>query len=106
MLVALGNEYRARGVGTLFISADFREQRADALRFLVAQGVAMPGYVKEGRDQAFIAAVHPDWTGTLPATILLDANRRRRHFFEGEVSRSTLESAIAELLAEREEEEQ
>ena len=99
-MVALGEQYKEQGLGTLFITADLPEQRAEALAFLTQQGVTMPGFVKAGRDQAFIAALHPEWTGTLPATILFDASRQRRHFFEGEVTRAVLETAITELLGE------
>ncbi|MEM9192694.1 MAG: hypothetical protein AAGF12_26205, partial [Myxococcota bacterium] len=68
--------------------------------FLVAQNAPMPSYIKTGRDGPFIEAVHPEWSGTLPATMLFDADRNPRFLWEETVNREVLEGPIGELLRE------
>ncbi|MBN4049564.1 hypothetical protein JYT86_00740 [bacterium AH-315-N03] len=47
--------------------------------------------MKHGSDDRFIEALHPDWTGALPFTLLVNA--------DGEVERTWTEEVDEELLA-------
>lgn len=56
----------------IFVSADFPAQRQEALQFLKKQDVDWTTYFKKGKDQAFIEAISPKWTGALPFTKIID----------------------------------
>ncbi len=99
-LVEVSNEFRSRGVAAIFVSADLQADRDGALAFLIEQGVPMPGYVKTGSDPDFIEAFDPRWSGTLPATVLFDAEREPRYFWEGVLGAEELRAAINTLLSE------
>ena len=77
-VVALESRLRAQGLKVIIVSADEPEQEADALRFVEAQHVPMPAYIKRAKnDQQFIDAVDKKWSGALPALFLYDRNGRR-----------------------------
>jgi len=101
-LVRMARAYEGRGLGVLFVSADPRSQRAAALSFLREQGAPLPSYIKVGSDDAFIHALHPEWSGSLPATMLFDDRRRPRALWEERVDRLTLSGPIERLLASSE----
>ncbi|NNE45433.1 MAG: TlpA family protein disulfide reductase [Rhodothermales bacterium] len=96
----VGRAYGPQGLATLFISTDLAANRGEAISFLKAQGVPMPGYIKAGSDQAFIPALHPEWSGALPATVLFDSQGVARHLWEGSVNLEVLEASIRDLLKE------
>jgi thiol-disulfide isomerase/thioredoxin len=99
-LVAVANEYRARGVGTIFVSMDARSQRDAANEFVERMNAPEPRYVRSGRDAEFIEALHPEWSGVLPATMLFDRERRVRYLFEEPVDRDQLSEPLESLLAD------
>ena len=58
----------------IFVSADFPEQRSDALEFLKRQEVNWTTYFKTGKDQEFIESISSKWTGALPFTKVIARN--------------------------------
>jgi thiol-disulfide isomerase/thioredoxin len=90
--------YRARGLGTVLITADPPSQREEALAFLLAQGAPFPAYLKRGGDDAFVRAVHPQWTGSLPATVLFGPDRAPLAFWEEPLTEAGLTSALDRFL--------
>lgn len=97
-LLAVARRYAPRGLGLVLISADAPSQRGAALAALRARGVTSPGWFKEGPDDAFVRALHPDWSGDLPVTLLLDAERRPRGFWPEPVDEHTLRTPLEALL--------
>lgn len=97
-LVAAAEGYAGRGLGVVFISTDAARKRDAVRAFLRAQGAPSPTYVKVGSDTAFVAAIHPEWSGALPATVLFDADRNAKFFWEGPVTRAMLKAPIEQLL--------
>ena len=53
----------------IFISADFEDQFNEVRSFLDRNDVKEVSYIKQEKDEAFIAGIHPNWTGSLPFTI-------------------------------------
>jgi thiol-disulfide isomerase/thioredoxin len=100
MLVRVGRAYAARGVRLHFVNMDFPSERSAAVAFLRAQGAALPSYAKTGKDHAFITAIHPRWSGVLPATIIFADGGELRHFWEGRIDEATLSGALDALLEE------
>ena len=99
-LVSLAARHRDAGLGAMFVSMDIASSRADALRFMIEQNAPSPSYIRMGRDADFIPAMHEEWSGTLPATILFDRSRRPQHVWVGEVPMDELERAIRRMLTE------
>jgi len=68
MIVDLAQEIEELEV--IFISADFEDQSSEVRSFLDRNGVKEVSYIKQEKDEAFITGIHPNWTGSLPFTIL------------------------------------
>ena len=68
MIVDLAQEIEELEV--IFISADFEDQFNEVRSFLDCNGVKEVSYIKQEKDEAFITGIHPNWTGSLPFTIL------------------------------------
>jgi hypothetical protein len=77
---------------------DTASNRDAALTFMREQHAPSPSYIRAGRDADFMEALHPEWSGTLPATLLLDADRRVTRMWVGEVDEADLERALRTLL--------
>ncbi len=68
MIMDIGEENEKLEV--VFISADFADQMDDVRSFLDQNGVGPLSYIKQEKDEAFILGIHPDWTGSLPFTVV------------------------------------
>jgi thiol-disulfide isomerase/thioredoxin len=97
-LVRLGRTYRDRGLRLVLVSANFPDEVGDARRFLAAQGVDFPCFIKAGDDMRFIDGLEPRWSGAIPATLLYDGQGRKLRFWEGRQSYETFERAVLEAL--------
>ncbi len=75
-LLEVRRYFAPRGVAVVIVSGDFLSERQSAFDFLESLDVRFPTYIKAGKDMEFIDALHPEWSGALPATFL---------FSEGEV---------------------
>lgn len=100
MLLEVARKYESRGVSLHFVSMDFASERSSALAFLQSQRAPLPSYAKKGKDDPFINAVHPDWSGALPATFVYGSERNLRYFWEGKLTEARLQDALDTLLAE------
>jgi thiol-disulfide isomerase/thioredoxin len=98
-LLRFYRSYKDRGVAVLFVSGDFASDTAPAKEFLAEQGVDFPSYLKAQKDQEFIDAFDPQWSGALPATFVYDGTGERRKSFLGPVTYESLEREVAPLLA-------
>jgi thiol-disulfide isomerase/thioredoxin len=101
-LVRLGTNYANRGLKVLFVSGDFESERSQVIEFLASHGVQGEAYLKAGKDEEFIDAFDPDWSGALPATFLYDGTGSLRHSILESTSYDRLEKLIVLLLDERE----
>jgi len=93
----LGGSVRVVGV-----SVDNPGKIDQVRQYLASQGVSFPQYIRaDADDEAFIAAVDPEWSGAVPATFLYDGAGERAARLVGRQSRDSLESALHPLLAGR-----
>ena len=72
MIVTLGNEIKDLEV--VFVSADFDDQLGEVKSYLNEQKVIGVSFIKNEKDQPFINGIHPEWSGSLPFTILFGKN--------------------------------
>ncbi|HAC14341.1 MAG TPA: hypothetical protein DCE78_00120 [Bacteroidetes bacterium] len=66
----------------IFISADFPEEIDRIHDFLRTNEVDWQTYLKDDRDEPFINAVWPDWSGAIPASVIYNKNGTNLTFFE------------------------
>ena len=98
-LIRLRAKLKARGFELVTISADEPEQAADAEKLLKKSGAPRPAFRKQAlKDDQFINAIDPKWSGALPALFLYDRSGRKVMSFIGETEISVIESAIQKLL--------
>jgi len=93
-LLRFYREHRTGGVRLLLVSADFSSQRAAVLARLRALGISGTSYLKQGDDMAFIEGLAPQWSGSLPATLLFDSKGKLRELVEGSVGYERLAQLV------------
>lgn len=99
-LVRLARNYAKRGLKVIFVSGDFDDERSQVVEFLTAHGVRSDSYLKAGKDEEFIDAFDPEWSGALPATFIYDATGSLRHAILESTSYERLENLVLALLDE------
>lgn len=95
-LLELERDYRDKGLRLVLVSADF--DSAAPAKFLAQRGVDYPTYFKVGRDEEFIEAIDPRWSGALPVTVIFDSQGNRRAFWEGSADYHRFEEAVLAAL--------
>jgi thiol-disulfide isomerase/thioredoxin len=73
--IKLHKSYAGKGLAVVFVSIDDDDPKTkkQALAFLRKQQAPFPSYIKaSGDDEQFINAVHPKWSGAVPATFVYD----------------------------------
>ena len=90
---------RHKDVRLVLVSTDFRDQRADVVKFLTQHGVEDTTYLKEESDQPFIDGLDKRWTGALPGTFIYDRKGQLVAFWEGAADSARFESAIAKAAS-------
>ena len=99
-LVRLGRDYASRGLKVIFVSGDFETEKTQVVDFLSANGVSGNTYLKAGKDEEFIDAFDPAWSGALPATFLFDRSGTRQHSILESTTYEQLEKQVIAMLAE------
>ncbi len=100
-LVKLQQTYASRGLELIFISVDDDDARTTqrVRTFLKKMNLHVPSYIKKsGSDEAFINAVHPQWSGALPATFVYNRSGELVAMKVEEVSLAELEEIVVPLL--------
>lgn len=99
-LVALHSRY-AKEMDFFAISCDEPEAAAQAAKFVAANGVPTPRYIRQtSDDDHFINAIDPKWSGALPALFLFDRAGRQIKSFVGESDMRQVEAAVRQSLAD------
>lgn len=99
-LVSFRKTYAPKGVELLLVSGDSAEDLKEAAAFLTAQGVNFPAYRLTEAPDEFMKPLLPDWSATVPTTLIFDAKGKRIAAWVGRVSRKSLESAVDKALNE------
>ncbi len=97
-LVRLQREMRDQGVEVVFVSADFLDQEPDALLFLQEQGARGVSFLKDEKDDDFIAAFDDGWMGELPTTIVYGPDDAKAAVIKSTVTYEGLRQRVLTLL--------
>jgi len=99
MIVDLGKEIHDLEI--VFVSADFDDQLGEVKSYLNEQKVTGVSFIKNENDQSFINGIHPEWSGSLPFTILYGKiSGKILIFWEGKESESKFREAIQRAINE------
>jgi thiol-disulfide isomerase/thioredoxin len=103
-LVRVARQYQGQGLKVMLVSADDDTDMAPVKKFLAAEGVDFPAYIKAEKDQAFIGALNrqstldKQWDGALPATFIYDASGKLHDFWEGGATFNVFQQRVVEVL--------
>ncbi len=99
-IVKLYSEYHDAGVDFASISVDYPDEaESKILPFLVSRHVPFKVYVANvKKDEDFINALNPSWSGAVPATFIFDGIGRQRAFMFGQKTFSFFKAAIDSVL--------
>ena len=99
MLNQLAKQYAPQGLHLVGISLDDDGEMILVRRFLSKHQPIFPNYRKRpGKEEEFINAVNPRWSGAIPASFFYAADGSQIGNFVGEAGREKYEAAIRTLL--------
>ena len=92
----LNAAYRDKNVQVVLISTDFRRNYESDVKPFVAEKQLRSRvvFLNEPRANNYINLVHPDWSGAIPATLILNNRKGYQRFFEKKLSYEDLEAAV------------
>lgn len=94
-------EAKAAGTKTkvLLVSLDFSEQlESKVIPFVSDRGLKSEVMLlDEAKPNKWIPRVSTDWSGAIPATLFVNAEKKTRHFYEGSFKEGELEMKLQEL---------
>ena len=99
-IVKLQHAMAGDGLRVILVSADFDVPMDKLTSFLTSQGVDFATYQKTEKDQQFMKAMSPDWSGAIPATFVYTSNGELFDFWEGKATYETFESKVKEAMSQ------
>ena len=100
MLNELAKQYAPEGLKVVGVDLDQDGDLILMRRFLARYKPIFPNYrKKQGGEDAFVSAVLPGWTGSIPASFFYDKSGKQIGNFVGSASRDKYEAAIRTLLS-------
>ena len=97
-LVRLQRDLGEDGFQLFLVSADFDLEDDDIQGALTSEGVDFESYFKDENDMVFIEAMHPEWSGALPASFLYDDAGNLVQFWQGKATYQEFREAIQSVL--------
>lgn len=95
----LGKELAEEGVVVFFVSMDFEDEASYVETFLSEQEWQVASLLRTGKDDPFISALHSDWSGVVPATIVYGQDDSPIDFWQGKpVGYDELEARVLQSL--------
>ncbi len=95
----LALDYQAKGVAVVFVSIDFKSKHAKVVEFVGQKQLKSEVVLLNAPDyNAWIDKVSPEWSGAIPATLVVKKTGRVSKFHEGSFTYEELVSFIKPLL--------
>lgn len=97
--VKLQDEYKDRAVKVILVSLDFESQlQKRVIPFLKQRNIKLSTFLlAENNPNSFIDSVDPSWSGAIPATVIV--NKNKRMFYEQDFSYAELEDDLKPFLS-------
>ncbi len=96
----LNAEYAQKPVRVILISTDFRRDVDRRLKpFIERQGLkSRVAFLDEKTPNDWIDTIAPEWSGAIPATLVMKPKAKFERFFERQLRYEELEAAVREAL--------
>ena len=96
----LHRQYAERKVQVILVNTDFKRQVEDKVKPFVQRKnlQARVVFMDEPTPNKWIDLVNPEWSGAIPATLIVSKSRDKMLFFEEQLSWEQLESAVLSVL--------
>jgi len=94
--------YKGKPVKVLLVSFDFKESYPDKINTFIKKKKLQPEVVwfSETNANEFIPKIENSWSGSLPATLIIQPSKKFRWFTEGIVTRTQLSTIINKQLSQ------
>jgi len=96
-IVYLAEKYKDK-LDVIFISGDFPDDTLRVKEYLQNQKVNWPTWLKSGSESEFIDAVHSEWSGALPFTIIYKKGGEEVVYWENKAELSKFEECILKTV--------
>ena len=99
-LASFYKKHKDSGLSVVGLCMDDRTEMKDKIQEVLDRiKVPFPNVlIKEGGQDAFMAAVDKEWAGSLPATLVYDKTGKRVAFFKEALTHEILDNKVAPLL--------
>jgi len=96
----LNENYKGKNVQVVLISTDFKRNLENEVKSFVEEKKLKSRvvFLNEPRANDYINLVNPDWSGAIPATLIIANNKGYQRFFEKKLSYEELEAAVKAAL--------
>lgn len=96
----LQEQYASQGVKVILINNDFKKQLDSKVKpFLKKRQLkSQVVYINESNPNDWIDLVSPEWSGAIPATLIVSGKKDKRLFFEKRLEYKDLEAAVLSVL--------
>jgi thiol-disulfide isomerase/thioredoxin len=96
----LNKEYASRKVEVILVSNDFKKQVETKVKLFVAKKKLKSRvvFMDESNPNNWIDRVSPDWSGAIPATLIIAKRKNQYLFFEKQLTYEELEAAVRSAL--------
>ncbi|QHT71978.1 TlpA family protein disulfide reductase [Rhodocytophaga rosea] len=93
---SLGKAYTQKRVKVLLVSLDFKKDLETKVKpFLVKRKIESQVLLLDETDyNSWIDKISPEWSGSIPITLIVNKSRNIRHFIKNEVKAGELETLI------------
>jgi thiol-disulfide isomerase/thioredoxin len=97
---AIQEKYAGKKVKVVLVSTDFKRDIDSGLKpFILRKGIKSEVvFMNESNPNNYVDLVNPDWSGALPATMVICTNKKIERFHEGELSLDELDSLVTEAF--------
>ncbi len=98
-IVELAAAYHDDGLAVYFVSVDWLAETTRVEEFLIRHGVKGVSFIKDQKDDPFIAGINPLWSGAVPFTAMYGrSSGELADYWEGAASRERFVAAIEAAL--------
>jgi len=100
--IDVSRQFNANEVGLLMVSVDGPEMYPRKLKKFIRNHhfKGQFAWLNESDASYFCPKIDPAWSGSIPATLMVNIPKKKRHFLESEMSAEELKSTIFTMLAE------
>ncbi len=95
----LHQQYAAQKVKVILVSTDFKKQVEKVKEFVREKDLhSQVVFMDESNPNNWINLVNPDWSGLIPATLIIAPHKKFERFIEAQLHYDALEAAVQAAL--------